>query len=163
MRTRTIALAALLALVAGACSLADDDPVPAPTGSEPSSFTNLGPPSATGATGATGSASQQPTADCTEAAAVDLTDDEAAELEIEDFAYHPACATIAKGQALEIRNRDNFSHTFTEDDLNITIPIDGGATITMANRGKEPKLAVGANPFHCSIHPEMTGTIFVTG
>ncbi|HEY5859196.1 MAG TPA: cupredoxin domain-containing protein, partial [Actinomycetota bacterium] len=98
-----------------------------------------------------------------EAKAVDLTDDEAAELEIEDFAYEPACATIAKGQALEIRNRDNFSHTFTVDALDITIPIDGDATITMANRGKEPKLAVGTNPFHCSIHPEMTGTIFVTG
>ena len=92
-----------------------------------------------------------------------FTDDEAAELEIEDFAYEPACATIAKGQALEIRNRDNFSHTFTVDALDITIPIDGDATITMANRGKEPKLAVGTNPFHCSIHPEMTGTIFVTG
>ena len=38
MRTRTIALAGLLALVAGACSLADDEPVPAPTGSAPSSF-----------------------------------------------------------------------------------------------------------------------------
>jgi hypothetical protein len=123
MRTRTIALAGLLALVAGACSLADDEPVPAPTGSAPSSFPTVGPP---GLTGSTGSASQQPIAGCTEAKAVDLTDDEAAELEIEDFAYHPACAT-------------------------------------MANRGKEPKLAVGPNPFHCSIHPEMTGTIFVTG
>ena len=161
MRTRTIALAALLALVAGACSLASDEPVPAPTGSAPSSVPTVdGTPDATGSTG---SASPQPTGDCTEAKAVDLTDDEAAELEIEDFAYEPACATIAKGQPLEIRNRDNFSHTFTVDALNITIPIDGDATITMANRGKEPKLAVGPNPFHCSIHPEMTGTIFVTG
>jgi plastocyanin len=160
MRTRTIALAALLAFVAGACSLASDEPVPAPTGSAPSSLPTVGPPDATGSSGG---ASPQPSTGCTEAKAVDLTDDEAAELEIEDFAYQPACATIAKGQALEIRNRDNFSHTFTVDALNITIPIDGDATITMANRGKEPKLAVGPNPFHCSIHPEMTGTIFVTG
>ena len=161
MRTRTIALGALLALVAGACSLADDEP-----STTSSAAITTGPPTgpsgATGVTGSTGS-SGSPQSGCTEAEAVDLTDDEAAELEIEDFAYHPACATIAKGQALEIRNRDNFSHTFTVDDLNITIPIDGDATITMANRGKEPKLAVGANPFHCSIHPEMTGTIFVTG
>jgi plastocyanin len=161
MRTRRIALAALLALVAGGCSLADDEP------SSPSSaaITTGAPTGSSGATGVTGStgASGGPQSGCTEAESVDLTDDEAAELEIEDFAYHPACATIAKGQALEIRNRDNFSHTFTVDALNITIPIDGDATITMANRGKEPKLAVGANPFHCSIHPEMTGTIFVTG
>jgi len=161
MRTRTIALAALLALVAGACSLADDEP-PSPSSAAITTDTPTGSSGATGVTGSTG-ASGGPQSGCTEAESVDLTDDEAAELEIEDFAYHPACATIAKGQALEIRNRDNFSHTFTVDALNITIPIDGDATITMANRGKEPKLAVGANPFHCSIHPEMTGTIFVTG
>ena len=119
MRTRTIALAGLLALVAGACSLADDEPVPAPTGSAPSSVPTVG--GTPVATGPTGSASQQPTGGCTEAKAVDLADDEAAELEIEDFAYQPACATIAKGQALEIRNRDNFSHTFTVDALDITI------------------------------------------
>jgi len=161
MRTRTIALAALLALVAGACSLADDEPS-SPSSAAITTDTPTGSSGATGVTGSTG-ASGGPQSGCTEAESVDLTDDEAAELEIEDFAYHPACATIAKGQALEIRNRDNFSHTFTVDALNITIPIDGDATITMANRGKEPKLAVGANPFHCSIHPEMTGTIFVTG
>jgi plastocyanin len=161
MRTRTIALAALLALVAGACSLANDEP----TTPSSAAITTGAPTGPTGATGPTGSdgPSGGSQGGCTEANAVDLTDDEAAELEIEDFAYHPACATIAKGQALEISNRDNFSHTFTVDDLNITIPIDGDATITMANRGKEPKLAVGPNPFHCSIHPEMTGTIFVTG
>jgi plastocyanin len=160
MRTRTIALAALLVLVAGACSLANDEP-----SSSSAAITTGAPTGPSGATGVTGSdgPSGGPQSDCTEADAVDLTDGEAAELEIEDFAYHPACATIAKGQALEIRNRDNFSHTFTVDALNITIPIDGDATITMANRGKEPKLAVGPNPFHCSIHPEMTGTIFVTG
>jgi plastocyanin len=156
-----IALAGLLTLVAGACSLADDEPSP-PSSAAITTGTPTGPSGATGLTGGTG-ASGGPQSGCTQADAVDLTDDEAAELEIEDFAYHPACATIAKGQALEIRNRDNFSHTFTVDALNITIPIDGDATITMANRGKEPKLAVGPNPFHCSIHPEMTGTIFVTG
>jgi plastocyanin len=156
-----IALAGLLTLVAGACSLADDEPSP-PSSAAITTGTPTGPSGATGLTGGTG-ASGGPQSGCTQADAVDLTDDEAAELEIEDFAYHPACATIAKGQALEIRNRDNFSHTFTVDSLNITIPIDGDATITMANRGKEPKLAVGPNPFHCSIHPEMTGTIFVTG
>jgi plastocyanin len=156
-----IALAGLLTLVAGACSLADDEPSP-PSSAAITTGTPTGPSGATGVTGGTG-ASGGPQSGCTQADAVDLTDDEAAELEIEDFAYHPACATIAKGQALEIRNRDNFSHTFTVDALNITIPIDGDATITMANRGKEPKLAVGPNPFHCSIHPEMTGTIFVTG
>jgi plastocyanin len=161
MRTRMIALAALLTMVAGACSLANDEPS-SPSSAAITTGTPTGPSGATGVTGSTG-ASGGPQSDCTQADAVDLTDDEAAELEIEDFAYHPACATIAKGQALEIRNRDNFSHTFTVDALNITIPIDGDATITMANRGKEPKLAVGPNPFHCSIHPEMTGTIFVTG
>ena len=161
MRTRTIALAALLALVAGACSLAGDEPSP-PSSAAITTGAPTGPGGATGVTGST-APSGGPQSGCTEAGSVDLTDDEAAELEIEDFAYHPVCATIAKGQALEIRNRDNFSHTFTVDALNITIPIDGDATITMANRGKEPKLAVGANPFHCSIHPEMTGTIFVTG
>ncbi|HVD70730.1 MAG TPA: cupredoxin domain-containing protein [Actinomycetota bacterium] len=161
MRTRTIALAALLTLVTGACSLANDEPS-SPSSAAITTGAPTGPSGATGVTGGDGS-SGGPQSGCTQAEAVDLTDDEAAELEIEDFAYHPACATIAKGQALEIRNRDNFSHTFTVDALNITIPIDGDATITMANRGKEPKLAVGPNPFHCSIHPEMTGTIFVTG
>ena len=81
MRTRTIALAALLTMVTGACSLANDEPS-SPSSAAVTTGTPTGPSGATGVTGSTG-ASGGPQSDCTEAAAVDLTDDEAAELEVE--------------------------------------------------------------------------------
>ena len=51
MRTRTIALAALLALVAGACSLAEDEPS-SPSSAAITTGTPTGPSGATGVTGA---------------------------------------------------------------------------------------------------------------
>lgn len=79
------------------------------------------------------------------------------EVEIEDFAFIPAGMHIQVGDAIEWRNRDSVPHTSTSD----AGVWDSGAlsrdqtfTFTFSQGG--------AFPYHCSIHPSMRDTIFVS-
>lgn len=53
-------------------------------------------------------------------------------------------------------NDDDTAHTFTSDDgLFDSGPLDTGGVFTVAT------LAVGEYPYHCSIHPDLTGTLVI--
>ncbi len=68
--------------------------------------------------------------------------------------------TVAAGQAFVFDNQDGTAHTLTADDGSFdsgTVPgANQSAPITAPS---EP----GDHPFHCEIHPSMTGTLTVGG
>lgn len=79
-----------------------------------------------------------------------------AKVEIEGFAYVPRTVTIQAGGKVTWINRDSAEHTVTLD--------DGGFDSGDLAEGKlasESFKDAGAYPYHCEIHPEMTGTVKV--
>ena len=75
---------------------------------------------------------------------------------IKDFAFDPAQITAKVGDVVAFSNGDTAGHTATLDDGSCTTPtIAGGSTAALVFT------AAGTYPFHCSIHPSMTGTIEV--
>jgi plastocyanin len=80
--------------------------------------------------------------------------------------YQPATLSIKKGDTIQVTNKDTTPHTVTsgktlEDpnkgkdfDTSIIAP-SASAQISTAN------LKAGEIPFHCDLHPYMTGTLKV--
>ena len=79
-------------------------------------------------------------------------------LTIENFAFGPGCFSVASGASISVENKDSMPHTFTADsaDVAVDVKLSPGAS----GSGTAP--AAGTYGFHCSIHPEMTGTMIVT-
>jgi len=79
-----------------------------------------------------------------------------ADLVASGTAWNPTTVTVtAGGDSITIINEDGISHTFTLDDGSIDEPLAGGATVTV-----DVDISEDA-PFHCEIHPSMTGTLTV--
>ena len=79
------------------------------------------------------------------------------EVTIADFAF-PSTIDAKVGDVIGFTNKDSAPHTATLDDDscttdNIAQGASGGLTFS----------AAGDYPFHCRIHPNMVGTIKVTG
>ena len=80
-------------------------------------------------------------------------------VKIANFAFDPAQVSAKVGDTVTWTNNDSTGHTATVDsnDTCTTVTLEngasGGITFTQA----------GSYPFHCKIHPNMTGTIEVTG
>ncbi|MEW6059816.1 MAG: cupredoxin domain-containing protein [Actinomycetota bacterium] len=94
---------------------------------------------------------------CTEANAVDLSGDNPFTITIGDFAFQPNCVKAASASSITIVNNDSVSHTFTIDGTQVDVTIPAGETFN----GESAGLAPGTYEFYCSLHPDMTGTIFV--
>jgi len=76
---------------------------------------------------------------------------------IKDFAFGPATIAAKVGQTVTFTNGDAVPHTATLDDKSCTTPnIASGASDGLMFT------AAGTYPFHCSVHPKMTGTITVS-
>lgn len=80
-------------------------------------------------------------------------------VKIENFSFTPAAITVKKGTKVTWTNNDNTAHTVTENDGK--------------NGPSAPEMAPGSSysftfnetgsfHYHCTIHPEMTGTVTVT-
>jgi plastocyanin len=75
---------------------------------------------------------------------------------IQDFAFGPASLSVAAGTTVTWTNSDTAAHTATADDGSFdSSSIGPGATFSQAFD------TPGTFPYHCSIHPNMTGTIAV--
>jgi len=77
---------------------------------------------------------------------------------VADFAFSPPELTVKAGTAVEVKNTQGVSHTFTADDGSFDLELDpngGGGTHTFAT--------AGSFPYHCTIHPSMKGTVTVEG
>jgi plastocyanin len=80
----------------------------------------------------------------------------ATSITIADFAYDPSTVTVSSGATeIEITNEDDTDHTFTLDDDSVDQEIAAGesATVTVD--------VSSTTGFHCTIHPDMTGTLEV--
>jgi plastocyanin len=72
-------------------------------------------------------------------------------------AYDPATISATAGQSVTFTNQDGVPHTVTFDDGGCDSGnIAGGASATLQVE------APGTYPFHCNVHPSMTGTLEVS-
>jgi plastocyanin len=75
---------------------------------------------------------------------------------IEGFAYQPDTITVSGPTDVTITNKDSAPHSFTADDGSFDVKIDPGATETVSVDVSQ------TTGFHCTFHPQMTGTIEVS-
>jgi plastocyanin len=78
---------------------------------------------------------------------------------IDNFAFSPASITVKKGTTVTWTNKDSAAHTVTEND-DQKGPDSGDLA-----QGKTYSFTfdtVGTFKYHCTIHPDMTGTVTVT-
>ena len=80
----------------------------------------------------------------------------AAQVGIENFTFSPGDVTAAVGETITWTNEDSAPHTATLDDGACdTGNIAQGATAGLVFD------AAGTYPYHCTIHPNMKGTITI--
>jgi plastocyanin len=81
-------------------------------------------------------------------------------------AYAPATLTVKKGDSIQVTNKDTVPHTVTNGKdasdptsgkLFDTSIINAGSTAQISTA----RLTAGDFPFHCSLHPYMTGLLKV--
>lgn len=77
---------------------------------------------------------------------------------IVNFAFSPANKTVKVGTKVTWTNNDNSIHTVTSDDGGFT----SSGNLAQDDTHEVTFTAVGTYPYHCEIHPAMTGTITVT-
>jgi plastocyanin len=78
---------------------------------------------------------------------------------IQNFAFSPSAITIKKGTQVTWTNKDSVTHTVTETDGQT------GPNSSSVNSGSSYSFTfntAGTYHYHCSIHPDMTGTVTVT-
>ena len=75
---------------------------------------------------------------------------------IEDFYFEPANAAIQPGDTIMWVNEGNTPHTVTADDGSF----DSG-TLQPGESYSHTFQGAGMVPYHCSIHPSMTGSVSV--
>jgi plastocyanin len=80
----------------------------------------------------------------------------ASEVVISDFQFAPADMSVAVGTTVTWSNQGPSGHTVTADDGSF----DSG-TITAGSSFANTFDTAGTFTYHCSIHPQMTGTITV--
>lgn len=80
-------------------------------------------------------------------------------IRISDFAFTPLTITVAVGTLVTWTNRQpDIQHTVTADDGSFrSDPLSTGSSFSHVFT------IVGTYSYHCSIHPDMTGTVVATG
>jgi len=75
---------------------------------------------------------------------------------IANMAFAPASITVSVGTTVTWNNNDNMTHTVTEDEGSF----DSGDISAGSSLSKTFSTA-GTFTYHCTIHPEMTGSVVV--
>jgi plastocyanin len=80
----------------------------------------------------------------------------ATEVTIDNFTFRPQVLSVAVGTTVTWTNRDDIPHTVVSDD----------AVFKSKARDTDEKFSytfdkAGTYPYHCSIHPKMTGQVVV--
>jgi plastocyanin len=76
---------------------------------------------------------------------------------ISGFSFSPASVTVSVGDTVTWTNSDAQAHTATADDASWDSGNIGGSGGT----GAVTFATAGTFPYHCAIHPAMTGTVTV--
>lgn len=80
-----------------------------------------------------------------------------AQITIASFAFGSPL-TVKAGATVSVKNSDSVSHTVTADDgksFDVSVDANGTATFTAPS-------TPGTYAYHCTIHPDMHGTLVVT-
>ena len=109
-----------------------------------------GPPSAAPATAGATAGAAAPCEETTDATTVDAA--------IADFKFDPANVTASVGDVITWTNADSAPHA---------VGLDDGSCSMQGNiaQGQKKSLAfsqAGTFPFHCTVHPDMKGTITIS-
>jgi plastocyanin len=81
-----------------------------------------------------------------------------ADVVAEDFDFSPSDVSAKSGSSITVKNdAPSTPHTFTVDGTKIDQSLDPDTTVTV-----KVDLKPGSYDFHCTIHPQMTGTLTVT-
>lgn len=75
---------------------------------------------------------------------------------IQNFAFSPASLTVKVGDKVTWTNQDSVGHSATADDNSF----DTGV-IAQGQSGSNTFTKSGTYTYHCSVHPNMKGTIIV--
>lgn len=79
-------------------------------------------------------------------------------VQISDFSFEPAALTVARGSTVEWTNRDPFDHSVVATDVSFH-----SDNIAQGQTFSHTFDIAGQFSFVCGIHPQMKGTITVTG
>lgn len=77
-------------------------------------------------------------------------------VEIKDFAFSPATLTVKVGDTVTWVNQDSVGHSATAD--------DGSFDTGVLSQGESNTVTfteAGSFPYHCTPHPNITGTVIV--
>lgn len=77
---------------------------------------------------------------------------------ISGFAFVPSSITVKVGDKVTWTNKDNTAHTVTSDNGGFT----SSGTLAQNQTYSVTFGMAGTFPYHCSIHPTMTGTVTVS-
>ncbi|HEX2235370.1 MAG TPA: cupredoxin domain-containing protein [Actinomycetota bacterium] len=77
----------------------------------------------------------------------------------EGLKFSPTSLSAASGSSIEFTNEDDAKHSFTAEDAGIDEEVDAKASTTVDLSGVE----AGSYEFVCKFHPDMKGTLEVTG
>ncbi len=140
-RCSRLAAAAVLAVILSGCATSSESGAPSGAGSPAVSM-----PKDDGTSPSPTSTTKAPAQD-------------GATITIKDFAYTMATAT--PGSTVTVKNTDSAPHTVTADDgtgAMFDVEIAGGKTATFSAPDK-----AGTYAYHCTFHPNMKGTLQVSG
>ena len=96
--------------------------------------------------------------ECSADNATDLTAQSSFTITIKDSIYEPSCFIAKNGSSITIENQDNITHTFTVINTGVDVLIEGGQSKTEPNASMAP----ATYQFHCTVHPQMTGSMIVS-
>jgi len=104
-----------------------------------------------------GDAASAPASAAASGACAATTDAGTVKAGMDSRSFSPSTIEAKVGDVIEFTNSDNVAHTATLD--------DGSCTTANLGKGASGALtftAAGTYPFHCKIHPDMTGTFEIT-
>ncbi len=79
-----------------------------------------------------------------------------ASVSIKNMAFNPLSLSISTGTTVTWENNDTTAHTVTADDGSFN-----SGTIAVGARFTRAFSTTGTFAYHCTLHPEMTGTVVV--
>lgn len=83
-------------------------------------------------------------------------------VEIKDFAYSPRTISVKKGTTVTWTNQDNAGHSVTSDDNDKNTDKLESKLLQKGESFKATFNTPGTYYYHCTAHPNMTGTVIVT-
>lgn len=81
---------------------------------------------------------------------------------IQSFAFTPQDITVKVGTTVTWTNQDSIGHTVTSDDGDSLSPKLNSNMLQKGDTYTYTFSTPGTYKYHCSVHPEMTGTVTVT-